>query len=85
MATAGAWEKHYLGQVRCLPPPAPHQSVRVSCGLPCVQQALTTRESKTVDVGTASGKATTGAWEKEYKGEVRCLPPPPHQSVRVSC
>jgi len=50
-----------------------------------LRSSLSTRESKTVDAGKASGKATAGAWEKEYKGEVRCLPPPPHQSVRVSC
>jgi len=29
MATAGVWEKHYLGQVMCLPP-LQHQSVRTS-------------------------------------------------------
>jgi len=46
------------------------------------QQALTTRKTKTVDAGKASGKATAGAWEKEFMGQVIFMPPPPHQCVR---
>jgi len=50
-------------------------AVRTDCRVP--QQALTTREARTVDAGTASGKAlgkaTATAWEKEHTGQVICV------------
>jgi len=55
-------------------------AARTDCRVP--QQALTTREARTVDAGTALEKATAGAWKKEHKGQVICVPPPPHQCVR---
>jgi len=54
-------------------------AARTDCRVP--QQALT-RKARTVDAGTASGKATAGAWDKEHTGQVIGVPPPPHQCVR---
>jgi len=45
------------------------------------QQALTTRETKTVDKGKAAGEATSTAWDKAYQGKVIDVPPPPHPCV----
>jgi len=68
-ATATAWEKKHTGQVIYSPR---HRScvcaAHTDCRVP--QQALTAREARTVDAGTASGKATAGAWDKERTGQV---------------
>jgi len=45
-------------------------------------QALTTRETKTVDTGKAAGEATSTAWDKAYQGKVICAPTPHHPCVR---
>jgi len=55
-------------------------AARTDCRVP--PQALITREARTVDAGTASGKATAVAWDKEHTGQVISVPPPPHQCVR---
>jgi len=63
----------------------PHRLIRVcATRADCYvsQQALTTREAKTVDTGKASGEATSTAWDKEYQGKVIYVPPPPHPCVR---
>jgi len=63
----------------------PHRLIRVSatradCHVP--QQALTTREEKTVDAEKAAGEATSTAWDKDRKGQVIYVPPPPYPCVR---
>jgi len=52
----------------------PHRPIRVcatraDCYVP--QQALTTREAKTVDEAAAAGKETAEAWSNVWNGKVQ--------------
>jgi len=42
------------------------------------------RQRHIVRICQQNGSATARAWEKEHLGQVMCLPPLPHQSVRCS-